>query len=168
MHELDELWSQKIAAAISSARASGRSDIADYLELKQSNDLIRQTSVDWLFSSVIELASDASRTNPHIKIEREEPHEFDFRSARMAGSLVRVRFGVRSMTAEAGWPRTPAHGFMRGQALAAARILHFGVPKADVELMLMREGDQPVWKPVGGDVFGLESLHRHLAILLEN
>jgi len=168
MHELDELWSQKLAGAIANAKASGRGDIADYLELKQTNDLIRQTSIDWLFGSLIEIAAETSTLNPHVTIEREEPHEFDFRSARMAGSLVRVRFGVRSLTVEAGWPRTPAHGFMRDQALAAARISHFGMPKAGIDLMLIREQDQPVWKPAVGDVFDLESLHRHLAILLEN
>ena len=70
MNELDEAWSLMLAGAIQNANASGRGDVADYLALKQSNDLIRQTSVDWLFGSFIELAAEANRHNSAISIER--------------------------------------------------------------------------------------------------
>ena len=166
MNELDEAWSQMLAGAIANAKASGREDVADYLTLKHSNDLIRQASVDWLFDSFIEIASDAGRQNSFITIEREDPHEFPFGNARMAGSLVRIRLGVRSLTAEAGWTRLPTHGIMRGGALAAARISHFGLPKADVELTLIREDEIPVWKTPDGERFVSESVAHHLGILL--
>src|SRR4029434_2917854 len=97
MNELDEAWSEMLAGAIANARSSGREDVAEYLALKQLNDAIRQTGVDWLFNAFIEFASEASRANPSVMIEREEPHEFDFGNARMAGRLPRVRFVVRSM-----------------------------------------------------------------------
>ena len=168
MNELDEAWSQMLAGAIENAKSSGRGDVAEYLALKRSNDLVRQTGVDWLFNAFIEIASDANRQNPHITIEREEPHEFDFNHARMAGSLIRVRSGVRSMIVEAGWPRTPAHGFMRGGALAAARIRHFGRPKADIELTLVHKEEVPGWQSAVGENFDSKSLREHLEILLES
>ncbi|HUR96590.1 MAG TPA: hypothetical protein VMZ26_00855 [Pyrinomonadaceae bacterium] len=168
MNELDEAWSRMLAEALANAKSSGRGDVADYLALKQSNDLIRQTGVDWLFDAFIEIASEANRQNPHLTIEREEPHEFEFKQARMAGSLIRVRSGVRSMMVEAGWTRTPAHGFMRGGALAAARIRHFGKPAADIELMLMKSDEVPGWRSVIGDSFDSTSLREHFEILLES
>jgi hypothetical protein len=166
MNELDEAWAEMIAGAIQNAKAAGRSDVADFLALKQSNDLIRKTSVDWLFTSFIEIASEASRRNSSVTIEREEPHEFSFQNAKMAGSLLRIGLGVRRITIEAGWTRLPSHGFMRNQALAAARITHFGIPKAGDELILIRDGDVPVWSSVDGRHFDSEGLRRHFTIFL--
>lgn len=166
MNELDEIWSQMLAEAAQNARGSGRDDVAQYLDLKQSNDAIRQASVNWLFGSFIEAASEANRRNPAITIEREEPHEFPFRNAKMAGSLVRIRLGVRCLTVEAGWTRTPSHGFMRGGALAAARISHFGMPKANSDLVLIRSGEAPLWTTVEGENFDLHSLIEHFRTFL--
>ncbi|MEP6704866.1 MAG: hypothetical protein ABJB34_08680 [Acidobacteriota bacterium] len=168
MNELDEAWSEMLAGAIAHAKSSGREDVADYLALKRSNDLIRQTGVDWLFNAFIEIASESNRHHPHIVIEREEPHEFGFNHATMAGSLIRVRSGVRSMAVEAGWARIPAHGFMRGGALAGGRIRHFGRPKADVELLLVRRDEVPGWRSIEGNDFDSKSLREHFEILLES
>ena len=55
-------------------------------------------------------------------MENENPHNFRLRGANLVGSLLRVRQGVRCLTVEAGWTRTPNDGFMRGGALAIARI----------------------------------------------
>ena len=166
MNELDEAWSHMLAGAIANAKATGRDDVADYLALKQSNDLIRQTSVEWLFSSLIEIATDPTGGNSSLVIERESPHEFALRGAKMAGSLIRLRHGVRCLTVEAGWTRTPSHGFMRGGALAAARIGHFGLPEMGVELVLMRVDETPVWSSPDGRSFDSQSLREHFAILL--
>ena len=86
----------------------------------------------------------------------------------MAGTLVRIRFGVRSMIVEAGWTRLPSHGFMRGGALAAARIKHFGMPEADDELVLVRNDEIPAWNSATGGRFDSESLFQHFRILLGN
>ena len=166
MNELDEAWAEMLAGAIRNARASGREDVADYLALKQTNDLIRQTSVTWLFDSLIEIAADATRSNPSLKIEREEPHEFAFQNARMAGGLLIISLGVRRLTVEAGWTRLPSHGFMRKGALAAARITHFGMPKAGADLVLMRQGEVPAWTIVEGDHFDVECLRQHFSIFM--
>jgi hypothetical protein len=167
MNELEEAWSEKLALAIENAKSSGRGDIADYLALKQSNDAIRQTGVEWLFGSFIEIASEAGRHNPMILIEREEPHEFEFNRARMAGSLLRIRFGVRSLSVEAGWTRTPAHGFMRGGALAAARVTHFGRSKNDIELTLVQRSQIPGWLTISGSEFVSRHVREHFEILLD-
>ena len=168
MNEPDHGWDDLIATKIEQARNAGRHDIADYLTLKQSNDAIRQAAVNWLFDSFIEFAMEAGRRNPAIIVEREEPHEFDFRGGRMVGSLVRVRFGVRNLTVEAGWTRAPSHGFMRGGALAAARLTHFGLPSAGAELQLVRGDETPVWRAVEGEVFDIERVVEHLQILVLN
>jgi hypothetical protein len=166
MNELDEVWSMMLAAKLSDAKSSGREDIAEYLALKQSNDAIRRTGIGWLFDLLIELASEAQRNNPHVMIEREEPHEFPFRGARLAGSLVRVRLGVRSLTIEAGWTRTPAHGFMRGGILAGARLSHFGMPQAGCEIALVQKDETPFWSSDNGTIFDSTELQRHLEIVL--
>src|SRR5436305_2498739 len=108
MNELDEIWSQMLADAEARARASGRHDVADYLALKASNDQIRERSIRWLFDSIIEFAAHANRREQAIAIEREDPHNFSFRGANLVGSLLRIRQGVRCLTLEAGWTRTPA------------------------------------------------------------
>ena len=167
MNELDEAWAEMLAGAIRNAKTAGRADVADYLALKQSNDLVRQTGVGWLFDSLIEIAADASRRYTSLKIEREEPHEFPFQNAIMAGGLIDVSLGVRRMTVEAGWTRLPSHGFMRNGALAAARISHFGMPKAGTELLLMREAEAPRWKTIEGEEFDLHSLQKHFSTFLD-
>ena len=42
MSELDEAWALGIAEAEARARATGRADIAEYLALRSSNDLMRK------------------------------------------------------------------------------------------------------------------------------
>lgn len=165
MNELDELWSQKLEEAIAQAETAGRRDVAEYLTLKATNDAIRQTGVQWLFGSLLEIASAAAQ----VAIENENPHRFDFGSASLVGSLLRLRRGVRCLTLEAGWTRTPADGFMRGGAFVAARITHFGIAKENAELLLLRTGAAaPQWFAVGRDgrrnAFDSAHLARHFHI----
>lgn len=151
MNELDEVWTQKLAEAAENARLSGRHDVADYLELKAANDAIRKTSVDWLFDTAVRIAAEANRELSGISVEREEPYSFSLRGANLVGSLLRLRRGLRCMTLEAGWTRTPADGFIRGGALAIARIVHFGMPKANAELALVKRSETPAWMQVSDD-----------------
>lgn len=170
MNELDEIWSKMLSQALENAKASGRHDVAEYLNLKAMNDAIRQTSVRWLFDTLIEIVSEANRSNLSISIERNEPHSFSYRGANLVGSSIRLRHGVRCLTLEAGWTRTPADGFMRGGALAFARISHLGMPKANAEISLSRSNDAPVWKLVIEDKavanFRSEAFREHLHILI--
>lgn len=169
MNELEEIWAQKINQAIAEAQTSGRKDIADYLNLRATNDAIRTASVKWLFDSMTEIAAFANRTLGAITIETENPHQFEFNRANLVGSLLLIRLGVRCLTLEAGWTRTPADGFMRGGALAAARILHFGMPKHNQEILLLRDNDFPNWFSIKNGkrtAFNSNHLRKHFEIFV--
>jgi hypothetical protein len=168
MPELDEVWSQMLARAVESARARGRGDVADYLTLKAANDLLRSAGVKWLFDSFIELAAVYTRHSSAVVIERDDPFSFKIESSNIVGSALQLRQGVRSISIAAGWTRTPRDGVMRGGALAAARILHFGIPAATEYLYLLRSGQAPEWARVANgrpaEHFSVEDLRRHFDI----
>lgn len=168
MNELDEVWSQMMNKAIAEARAGGRHDVAEYLALKATNDLIRSTSVKWLFDSMLEIAARHNRIIANVQIENENPHNFAFNRANMVGARLSLRQGVRCLSIEAGWTRTPADGFMRGGALAAGRITHFGIAKANEDILLLREDDLPQWfsidKAERKTVFDSNNLQKHFRI----
>lgn len=170
MNELDEIWPALLADAAAKARDAGRSDVADFLALRASNDLIRSAAVKWLFDSMIEVASRAQAKFPMLTIEREEPHSFRLHGAGLTGSLLELRLGVRRMTLEAGWTRGPKDGFMHGGSLAFARIAHFGMPKQGVDLSLIRSDAEPQWKVLADDrktsVFEAADFEEHFAIFL--
>ena len=172
MNELDEMWSKMLSQALENAKASGRHDVAEYLNLKAANDAIRQASVQWLFDTLLEIAGDANRTNLSVSIERDDTHNFAYRGANLVGSLIRFRHGVRCLTVEAGWTRTPTDGFMRGGALAFGKISHLGMTKANTEIALTLSDEAPVWhvlleeRAVGE--FRSESLLEHFRIFIGN
>ena len=146
MSELDEAWATALAEAERRARAAGRGDIVDYLALRNSNDLLRQTGVDWLITTFNNLAADANRAGASIQTSRDDSHKFKVGHSTMAGRLLTLRFGVRHLFVEAGWPRTPSHGFVRGGGLARGNLRHLGLKTADVELILVRHNNgNPVW-----------------------
>ena len=171
MNELDEVWSQKIQKARAEAATAGRSDVADYLALRAANDALRQTSIKWLFDSLHEIAAFSNRNGTNITIETENPHRFAFKNSTLVGALARLRQGVRCLTVEAGWTRTPADGFMRGGALAIGRVSHFGISKHNVELYLVLENDSPAWFAADKDGertrFDSRHLNEHFRLLLD-
>ena len=61
MGELDEAWAAALSEAERRARLAGRKDVAEYLSLKNSNDLLRQAGVDWLLAEFTSLAGEANR-----------------------------------------------------------------------------------------------------------
>ena len=170
MSELDQLWSQMLDEAMAAARASGRHDVADYLDLKARNDVLRNAGVRWLFESLIGIAGEVTRQNAAIIIDREDPHNFPHRGANIAGSLLTFRLGVRCLTVEAGWTRTPGDGFMRGGALAIARISHFGIAKMNAELHLKPAESGPGWIAYYADGASIPAdesfLRQHFSIFL--
>lgn len=170
MNELDQMWSQMLEEARLAARASGRSDIADYLDLKARNDAMRQASVRWLLESFIEIAAEANRQISGIDIDREDPHNFPHAGANIAGTRLKLRHGVRCLTIEAGWTRTPADGFMRGGALAIAKISHFGISKMNVDLVLKPSDGSPIWIATYQDGATIDAdtdfLRQHFSIFL--
>jgi len=170
MNELDQFWSEKLSTAIGQARETGRGDLADYLELKAANDAVRQAGVEEFFATVTDIATAPEHASKNITVERESPHNFNHRGANMVGSLLRLRYGVRCMTVEAGWTRTPSDGFMRLGALAFARITHFGIPKANEEFVLKSAEGVAAWAAVKNDkadvAFGLDRLNEHFTVFV--
>lgn len=170
MSELDQLWSEMLDEAMLAARSSGRHEVADYLDLKARNDALRQAAVRWLSEMLIGIAGEATRQFAAITIERVEPHNFPHRGANIAGSLLTFRHGVRCLTIEAGWTRTPADGFMRGGALAIAKLTHFGLAKMNAELHLKPSESGPGWVAFYADGASTaadeEFLRQHFAVFL--
>lgn len=173
MSELEDAWELALADAQMRAQATGRRDIADYLSVRRRNDLLRRTATDWLINEVVSLAGQANRAGAGIQIEQKEPHRFSRRHGTMVGRQVTLRRGVRALTIECGWPRTPRDGIVRGGGLACANIKHFGRTRADVELLLTPlSGDKPHWLVAEDDarrtVFAEETLHSHFVRFLRD
>ncbi len=170
MNELDEVWARMLGEARAKAQGAGNQEVAEYLALKATNDMIRQTSVQWLFDSTIEIAADANRNGAVTTIETIHPHRFVFGNSSLVGSRLNFRQGVRCLTLEAGWTRTPADGFMRGGALAIAQISHFGLSKHNAELVLITENNSPSWFAVDKngvrEIFDSRNLNEHFLVFL--
>jgi hypothetical protein len=167
MTELDQVWSEMLDKAAAHARRSGRSDIAEYLGLKAANDTIRSIGVGWLIDTMIEIAGRAVRHNAAIAVERAEPHNFAHGNSNMVGSLLCLRYGVRCLTLEAGWTRTPSDGIMKNGALAVARIRHFGQPQREAEFRLVHGDDLPEWRDKTNSRIESKDIGDHINVLLD-
>ena len=173
MTELDEAWDLALAEAKNRARASGRRDIADYLDLKRQNDLLRRTATDWLINAAVLIAGRANRAGAGIQIEQDDTHRFPRGTATMVGKRITLRRGVRALTIESGWPRTPRDGIVRGDGLACANLKHFGRPRLNVELLLMRSSSgAPRWfvqdKHGKNSILNEEEIHAHISLLIKH
>ncbi len=170
MNELNEVWEQLIAEAAKNPLSVGREGLAEFIAVKSANDAIRETSVKWLLDTMRTAAEHANRKNANISIEAQDSHRFSMEKMQLGGSMLRFKQGIRSLTVEAGWTRTPADGFMRGNALAVARITHFGIARANAELHLLKFEDRPQWftiTQIGLRVsFEVEDLIKHFQIFL--
>ena len=158
--------------AIRDAHRTGRSDVAEYLMLKAGNDQIRATSCRWLFESFTELSDEVNRKGIRLNIENQNPHRFAVGNATMVGSLIIFHHGLRNLTIEAGWTRTPQDGFIRGGGLACAKISHFGMSKHNAELLLVRSADNiPQWFSVTKEgkrtLISSDSLREHFNLFLD-
>ncbi len=170
MNELDEVWEQMLAEAAKNPQFLGREGLAEFIAVKTANDALREMSIKWLFETMQEVAAHANRKNAGISIEKADSHRFSSANTNYVGSLLKFRQGVRCLTVEAGWTRAPGDGFMRGNALAVARLTHFGITKANAELHLIKFEDRPRWFTVGEDrlriSFELKDLINHFQIFL--
>jgi hypothetical protein len=172
MSELDEAWAVALAQAEQKARLAGRGDIAEYLSLRNSNDLLRKAGVEWLIASFTTKAGEANRDGSSLKIANQEGHRFRAGSSTMVGSLLTLTNGVRTLFVEAGWPRTPSDGIVRGGGLAYGNLRHLGIRNASEELLLLKsETGAPRWvivkKHGPRSPFHESRVGRHLAILLD-
>jgi hypothetical protein len=170
MSELDEAWAVALSDAEQKARLAGRTDVADYLALRNSNDLLRKAGIDWLVTSFSHLAGEANRAGGRIQISNTEGHRFRIGANTMVGRLITLMNGVRTLHVAAGWPRVPRDGFVRGGGLASAQLSHVGIRSAGEELLLLKSpAGPPEWKSVTKKphVFHESDIRRHLSILLD-
>ena len=171
MSELDEAWAFALAEAEARARLAGHVDIAAYLSLRNSNDLLRSTGINWLMTTCENLAGEANRSGASIQIEKDDKHRFQVGNATMVGRILTLTNGVRKLFIEAGWPRMPRDGVVRGSGLARANLRHFGASSANEALLLvLSPKGTPSWvaaEPKGPQAEIHESeLRKHLNILL--
>jgi hypothetical protein len=176
MSELDEAWAVGIAEAEARARATGRADIAEYLALRSSNDLIRKIASDWLLGLFAASAGQANRKGAAIQISTDDGHYFKVGNATMRGTRISLGSGVRTLVIEVGWPRTPRDGFIRGGGLACANIKHVGIKAANEELRLaVDKTGTPRWIMIGKHSsqsepreFHEANVGQHLSLLLDD
>ena len=172
MSELDEAWALALAEAEKRARAAGHSELAEYLSLKNSNDLLRTSGIEWLVSTFTVLAGEANRAGASLQIASLDTHRFRIGNSTMVGRLLTFSNGVRKLFVEAGWPRTPRDGIVRGGGLACANIRHLGLTSANEELLLAKTNTgAPTWlssvKKSPRNVLHESDIRRHLSILLD-
>jgi hypothetical protein len=171
MRRLDEIWIEMLSEARQRAIAAGKADVVDYLDLRLRNDRLRTAAIEWLADVFIQVAA-AAQVPVNIELEREEPHQFVHLGTTLTGLMLRAQLGVRLLTVEAGWPRMPGDGIVRGGALAAGRILHRGLPRLNVDLRLMIDGDHISWVAGANDgamaEVDEEYLRCHLLALLDS
>ena len=152
MSELDAEWERRVEEAEGRARSAGRGDVADYLLLRASNDAARAVGCAWLIETFQMIAGEANRRGSSLTISLDDAHRFRVGHSTMVGRRLTLRAGVRSVTVEAGWPRSPRDGVVRGNGLARARVSHFGDRAAGEELLLVRCADgTPCWLTLEGD-----------------
>lgn len=171
MNELEEAWALVLAEAETRARGAGRKDLVEYLALRKSNDLLRMTGINWLITTFESLAGEANSKGSNIQVAKDDSHRFRVGNATMVGPLLTLTTGVRKLSIEAGWPRAPRDGYVRGGGLGCAHIKHFGIRSANDSLLLVLS-DQGVPRWIGREKkhSGVEiheaNVRNHIAILL--
>ena len=170
--ELDEAWALALAEAERRARSTGRGELADYLSLRNSNDLLRSAGIDWLVSTFTQYAAEANRNGASLQIAHQDAYRFKVGNSTMVGTLLTLSSGVRTLFVEGGWPRTPRDGVVRGGGLACGNIRHLGITKANEQLLLAKTTHgSPSWltsSDLRPRAVLLEAdVRRHLSILLD-
>ena len=171
MSELDEAWAAALSEAEQKARLAGRRDVAEYLSLRNSNDLLRKAGIQWLIESFTIAAGEANRAGASIQLTRTDEHRFRTGTSTMVGHLITLTNGVRTLFVEAGWPRVPRDGIVHGGGIAAANIRHMGIRRASEELVLTKTtSGAPGWKSLTRNRLHLHAsdIVRHISILLDN
>ena len=130
-----------MAEARERAQGGGRGDVLEYLNLRTANDAARTRGVEWLLELFTAAAGELNRAGAGLALARTDAHRFRVGNSWMVGARLVLRRGVRQLTVEAGWPRAPLDGIVRGGGLASALVGHFGNARAGEELLLLPTPD---------------------------
>jgi hypothetical protein len=136
----EEDYEGRMNEARARAQSQGRGDVVDYLSLRAANDSIRARAVESLLDYFMAAAGELNRAGAGLTLSRTDAHRFRVGNSTMVGTRLTLSRGLRSLTVEAGWPRAPHDGVVRGGGLASARAGHFGDRKADEEFLLVPAG----------------------------
>ena len=147
MSEFEQDYERRLAEARERAASQGRGDVVDYLNLRAANDAVRADGVRRLLEAFLASAGEANRAGAGIGLEHKGEHRFRVGNSWMVGPQLVLRLGVRALTVEAGWPRAPRDGIVRGGGMASARVSHFGDARAGEEFLLVagEGGTPPRW-----------------------
>lgn len=172
MGGFDEDYEQRMREARERARGGDRNEVLDYLDLKAANDAERTRAVEWLLESFTAAAGELNREGAGLTLARTDAYRFRVGNSTMVGTRLVLRHGVRALTVEAGWPRAPRDGIVRGGGLASAAVSHFGDARAGEELLLVPDAHKGArWfvieKTSARTELHPERLRRHLARLLD-
>src|SRR5918997_1698506 len=110
----DEDYERRMAEARERAQGGGRGDVLEYLNLRAANDAARARAVEWLLGLFTAAAGELNRAGAGLALTRTDAHRFRVGNSSMVGSRIVLRRGVRRLTVEAGWPRAPLDGIVRG------------------------------------------------------
>ncbi|MCA1635334.1 MAG: hypothetical protein LC802_17010 [Acidobacteria bacterium] len=143
MNEFDAEYERQLDEARERAHSHGRDDVVAYLNLRAANDALRAVGIEWLLETFSAHVGDLNRAGAGINVARTEAHRFKVGNSTMVGSRLVFRTGLRTLTVEAGWPRGPRDGIVRGGGLASGLIEHFGNRAAGEELLLVPSGEGP-------------------------
>lgn len=144
--EFEDEWRRRLAEARGRAGAASSGDVAEYLALRAENDAARTAAVEWLLEVFAAPAGEANRRGASLTLARDEAHSFRVGNSTMTGPRLTLSAGVRRLSVEAGWPRAPRDGIVRGNGLACARLSHFGQRAAGENLLLARDAEgEPRW-----------------------
>jgi hypothetical protein len=168
----DEDYERRIQEARERAHGGGRGDVLEYLDLKALNDAARARAVEWLLELFTTAAGELNRAGAGVVLARTDAHRFRVGNSTMVGARLVLRRGVRALTIEAGWPRAPLDGIVRGGGLASATIGHFGDARAGEELLLVPDASTEArWfiieKTGARTELQGERLRRHIKRLLD-
>lgn len=147
MNNFDAENERQLDEARERARTRGRGDVVEYLNLRAANDALRATGIESLLGTFEAQAGELNRAGAALSVERAEGHRFQIGNSTMTGTRLVFRTGLRTLTVEAGWPRGPRDGIVRGGGLASALVGHFGNRAAGEELLLVPSADEgpPRW-----------------------
>lgn len=143
MNDFDAEYERQLEEARERANSRGRDDVVAYLNLRAANDALRAAGIDWLLETFSAHAGDLNRAGAGLNVTRTEAHRFKVGNSTMVGSRLVFRTGLRTLTIEAGWPRGPRDGIVRGGGLASGLIEHFGNRAAGEELLLVPSDEGP-------------------------
>lgn len=169
MRDIEEIWEETVAQTLDSAA----NDVSvDFSTLKNTRDALRETACQKLLEIFRLIGENFAEKGLKISLQHAPTHRFDVQMTSMVGQKLVLSCGIRSLTIEAGYPRTGTDGFMRGNSLAAARISHFGVAQANQLLYLHQlDESEPTWftseSEFSRKAFEAADVRRHFGILLE-